>query len=195
MIPIPDRMKHLRVVRGIAVPYGVVIGTDGTVHFSINDEAVRRRSITDDLCAICGTKLFRGRWLVGGALAAFHEDGVFIDPPMHSECAHYALQVCPYLAAPRYAGEVGLKKAEAKRGTFPNKMVLVDNTMIPGRPAGDMFVALMTTGRIAIMDDSFKLKPKKPFHIIEYWRHGEQITKAEGDHIVAEAVRNFITPT
>src|SRR6478672_2277487 len=105
---IPERMLHLKIdERGYAIPWGVVVDDNGTAHFAINDHVVRRRSITEDLCGLCGHKLFRGRWFVGGSKSAFHEHGAFIDPPMHSECAHYALQVCPYLAAPRYTREIG----------------------------------------------------------------------------------------
>ena len=39
-------------------------------------------------------------------MSAFHPDGAYIDPPLHYECMRYAMQVCPYLAAPRYAGRV-----------------------------------------------------------------------------------------
>jgi len=190
MIPIPDRMKHLRTVRDIAVPYGVVIGNDGTPHFSINDERVRIQSIRRDLCAICGTKLFRGRWLVGGPLAAFHPDGAFVDPPMHHECSHYALCVCPYLAAPQYVREVGLTKVAAKRDTFPDKIIMVDTTMMPGRPFGDLFVALMTTSRLTVFQN-FNVKPKPPYQTVEYWRRGQQIDAAEGAQIVADALRNY----
>jgi hypothetical protein len=191
MIPIPPRMAHLRVERGMAVPYNVVIGKDGTVHFAINDERLRRLSIRRNVCSICGKTLFRGRWLVGGPLAAFHPDGAFIDPPMHSECAHYALQVCPYLAAPRYAGEVGLKKAAAHKANLPDQMIVVDSIMHPGRPAGDIFVALMTTRKITVFEATWNMKPKRPYDVVEYWRHGKQITKHEGERIVDEAVRNY----
>ena len=136
-VPIPARMAGLRRdARGYPVLYTVLVDLKGTPQFAINDERSRQHCIADDLCPICGQKLLRGRWFIGGPGSAFHPDGWFIDPPMHSECAHYALQVCPWLAAPKYAKrlEASRLKAEDSPG-----IVLIDPTMLPGRPP--VFVA------------------------------------------------------
>lgn len=192
VVAIPERMRHLKVDKhGYAIPYGVVVDKDGTVHFAINDEPTRIRSITDNLCSMCGTKLFRGRWLVGGALSAFHADGAFIDPPMHSECAHYALVVCPYLAAPRWTREVGIAKARARAAALATNMVLIDNTMMPGRPSGEMFIALMTTRKIDVIAENFNVKPRPPYQFVEYWRHGKRLSDDEGKQLVATAISEF----
>jgi hypothetical protein len=182
---IPERMSHLKTWRGMAVPYGIVWDKSGAPHFAINDEHIRLRSVRNNLCSVCGTKLFRGRWLVGGPLSAFHEHGAFIDPPMHSECAHYALQVCPYLAAPHYAREVGVKKANA--AAFDAQMVLVDNTMIPGRPMGDVFIALMFTGKMLVCEETYNVKPSRPYSQVEFWRHGERLPDDVGSQAVIDA--------
>ena len=100
MIPIPERMRHLKVYRGYAVPWGVLIDADGTPQFAINMEEARDLMIHADLCGICGKPLFRGRWFVGGPASALHPRGAYIDMPIHNECKDYALQACPYLAAP-----------------------------------------------------------------------------------------------
>jgi len=190
-IEIPDRMRHLKIdARGYPIPCMVLIDQNGLPHFSINNEQMRLRVIRRDLCSICGTKLFRGRWLVGGALSAFHPDGAFIDPPMHSECAHYALQVCPYLAAPRYAGEIGVTKAKAHADALTDNMVLIDHTMMPGRPLNDLFIALMTTRPIQIFD-TLNIKPKPPYNVVEYWRRGERLPDQEGKALVAQALEEF----
>jgi hypothetical protein len=102
-IPIPERMKHLGIDRrGYPIPWSVYRDPDGRPHFTIFNNVLRARGIRDDLCGICGTKLFRGRWFVGGPVSAFDPRGTYIDPPMHHECSSYALTVCPYLAAPNY---------------------------------------------------------------------------------------------
>lgn len=184
MIAIPDRMKHLNVdPRGYAIPYGVVVDKNGTAHFAINDNLIRERGIAKDLCGICGTKLFRGRWFVGGSKSAFHPHGCYIDPPMHSECAHYALQVCPYLAAPKYAREIGAAKAAAHKAALADQMVLVDPTMIPGRPEGDLFVALMTTGQTHDKESGY-LRPKRPYSRVEFWRHGKQLGDEDAERLL-----------
>jgi len=177
-IPIPARMSHLKVdPRGYAIPYGVVIDRDGTVHFAINDERVRISSIESNLCSLCGKPLLRGRWFVGGPLAAFHPYGAFIDPPMHYECSHYALQVCPYLAAPRYVKEIGKTKAEA--ADFGGGMaIMLDNTMQPGRPRDDLFIAINAIAQEML--ETGNVKPKHPYVTIEYWKHGKLIERLTG---------------
>lgn len=179
MIAIPERMKHLQVdPRGYAIPYGVVIDKSGVVHFAINDEHVRIHSIVNSLCSICGKPLLRGRWFVGGPLSAFHPRGAFIDPPMHDECAHYALKVCPYLAAPRYAKEIGKVKAKAAAKNLDTAMILVDNTMLPGRPRDDLFIAICA----ADLDvyENYNMKPKHPYITTEYWKHGQMLERLTG---------------
>jgi hypothetical protein len=170
-------MKHLKVdPRGYAIPYGVITDRDGTVHFAVNDEHIRLRSIKRDLCSLCGSPLLRGRWFVGGPLSAFHPHGAFIDPPMHYECSHYALQVCPYLAAPRYTKEVGPTKA--RRAALSDTMVLTDPNMIPGRPRDDLFIAICASGQHIF--ENGNTKPKHPYVTVEYWRHGRMIERLTG---------------
>jgi hypothetical protein len=185
MIGIPDRMKHLKVdKRGFPVPWIVQYDRDGQPHFAVNQEHLRVRCLTHDLCSVCGGKLLRGRWFVGGALSAFHANGAFIDPPMHYECSHFALQVCPYIALPRYTKEIGLKKAQAKITT----QLLIEHTMMPGRPHGDLFVAVMARNTLVSGNDN--CKPAEPFIRVEYWVHGKQLPDALGRVIVAEALAN-----
>lgn len=175
-IPIPERMKALPIDRrGFPIPWIVYRDLDGLPHFAINQEHLRHQCVNDDLCSICKGKLLRGRWWVGGALSAFHQHGAFIDPPMHNECAHYALQVCPYIAMPHYVREIGLAKAKTGRHGV---LVVADNTMMPGRPAGDVFVALMAT-RYTVFPN-LNTKPRLPYSRVEYWRHGVRIPDAEG---------------
>lgn len=189
--PIPDRMRHLPLdKRGYPIPVGVLIDKDGLPHFAVNVEGKRMEAIERDLCSICGTKLFRGRWYVGGVLSAFHEHGAFIDPPMHAECARFALQTCPYLSAPRYTKEIG--KEKVKRAKTDAAMILIDNTMIPGRPEDDIFVALMATGQMVF--ENLNMKPKLPYSRVEFWRHGLQIPDADGNAIVKRALENFKEP-
>jgi hypothetical protein len=186
MIPIPDRMKHLKVdPRGYPIPHGVVIDRDGKAHFAIADEIVRQRSIRQGLCGICGTKLFRGRWLIGGPLSAFASNGAFLDPPMHDECAHFALHTCPYLAVPRYAREIGAAKAKASDLQQDFVMNVAAEAEV-GRPSGDLFVALMTVDRIDLVMDGQYVKPRGEYRKIEFWRHGNRLSDAEGLGIIAE---------
>jgi len=181
-VPIPPRLAKLeRDRRGYPIPVGVLRDETGRPHFTINDEAKRQHHMRDGICPLCGDKLFRGRWFVGGPRAAFHELGAFIDPPMHAECARYALRVCPFLAAPRYGRRLDDKTLPAHDGT----LLLMEEECRDERPA--LFVAVMATGQSAIHFDNTVaaggmlgairfLQPKRPFSHVEFWRHGEHLS-------------------
>ena len=68
------RMAHLALDRrGFPIPPSVYIDTNGRPrHFTINDEPKRQALIATDRCPLCGGKLLRGRWFVGGPQSAFH---------------------------------------------------------------------------------------------------------------------------
>jgi hypothetical protein len=167
-VPIPSQMSHLkRDSRGYPIPDGLYIDQNGKAHFTINDDSKRLRHLRDRLCPICGRRLKSPYWFVGGPQSAFDPNGAYIDLPMHDECAHYALQVCPYLAAPNYSGRIDAK-------TLPKNapsMILIDQTMIPERP--EFFVAVRCK-RFVIIKGGRYVKPVRPYQQVEFWQHGKQ---------------------
>lgn len=171
MIDIPKRMRKLeRDRRGYPIPVAVFRDTLGKPHFQITDENKLAHLIKFDLCLLCGSKLKGKRWFVGGPRSAFSVLGAYSDPPMHDDCAHYALQVCPYLAAPTYTKR--LEDKTIKDGS----PTIVDERVVPERPV--VFVAIEVAshtvrGRLTI--------PHTPYSKIEYWLHGAQLTQAEGE--------------
>jgi hypothetical protein len=90
---------------------------------------------------------------------------------MHRQCAHYALMVCPYLAAPNYSRRIDSCTMSAEeRAKIP---VLIDNTMDRKRPA--LFVCAMAHRMTA-----------------EFWRHGERLMHEAGLFIARnELARKF----
>jgi hypothetical protein len=181
---IPERMRHLdRDKRGYPIFFGAYIDNDGTPFFTINDEMKRAAMIRDDLCSICGQKLFRGRWFVGGPMSAFHAQGAYIDMPMHDECLHYALKVCPYLAVPSWRNG-GLAEQHLKQ--VKAAIIAVDPTMIDDRPA--VFVAVMAIGQSMTGGNGLQnyVRPARPYRKVEYWRHGQRLDDAEGQLLVAQ---------
>lgn len=176
-VPIPYRMKHLPLdKRGYPIPVGVWRDSNGTPHFTINEESRRITNLYRHLCPICGMMLFRGCWFVGGPGSAFHKMGCYIDPPMHKECMDYALQVCPYLAAPYYSKRIDARLVPKKD---KEGRLFVDNTVDPNRPA--VFVAVMSvkTSVFKGQNGSLFVKPIRPYRSVEYWRYGKQITASE----------------
>jgi len=178
-VAIPDQMKHLPVDRrGYPIFFGALIGKDGTPFFTINDERKRAAMIDRDLCSVCGKKLFRFRWFAGGPASAFHERGCYIDMPMHDDCVHFALRICPYLAAPRYLRDIGERQADAAR-VKSDHFITIDPTMIPDRP--EVFIAVLARGQKMVRGDGYQdyVRPKRPYLKVEHWRHGRMLTADE----------------
>ena len=184
-VPIPERMRRLeRDRRGLPIPFLVVRDpTHGTPHFTINDSRKHFQCLSEDRCAVCGDHLHRGRWFVGGPLSAFHPNGAYVDTPTHDECCHYALQVCPYLAAPKYSGR--LDDATFDYQANPDVVMFLDPTMIPERPP--VFCAVMAVGQAVWRNGpSICVKPHMPYRKVEFWRHGRQIENDEGRQITMQ---------
>jgi hypothetical protein len=172
--------------RGYPVPWIVQRDLTGRPFFVINDVERVAAGARRKLCGICGTKLEREAWLVGGPGGAFHEHGAFIDGPMHKACATYALRVCPYIAG-RYTKRIDA--ALAKHGRWPAHMRwLEEASMIPEQPP---FFALARTRRVSFNRDEgkFRFIPERPWLAVEFWRQGVQITEADARALLAASDR------
>jgi hypothetical protein len=111
---------------------------------------------------------------------------------MHDECAHYALLVCPWLAAPKFSRLEA--KHVRKRGNVGERFVLIDHTQIPERPL--TFVAVMTIGnKVTAQGMSTNFVPNRPFRKTEFWRHGVQLPLEEGAKLAKEYIDSLPDPT
>jgi hypothetical protein len=127
MSDIPFRLsRRPRDARGFVIPFTQFIKPDGTADFRVMDDDHTRKAVRRRLCSLCGDQMRGDVWFVGGPKCV--DNGYFYDPPMHRECALYALQTCPHLARTKgkYApvpdriegaalmivGEMDTKKAE-----------------------------------------------------------------------------------
>lgn len=171
--------------RGYPVPHIVYRDEIGKAWFTINDDDKVMHCLKFDLCSICGQKLLRGRWLVGGPLSAFLPEGAYFDIPMHHECAAYALRVCPWLASPNYN-----KTIATKRLPMDTNRAFLDQTTMPGKP--DVFVAIMVTAvAIGIDGGSLLLKPQFPPLRTEFWKDGLLLSDVTGRAIADAAVAKY----
>jgi len=192
-VPIPKKMRGLgKDARGYPIPFVVLLDTDGAPHFAINDDRRIARCIGERRCAICGSRLPRLLWFVGGPASAFHVDGCYRDTAMHHECMRYALQVCPYLAAPKYLGRIdaaGLDPAKLPKGC---PALFLDPTLIPERPP--LFVAVASIGQKLIRRDEggFYLQPLRPYTAVEFWRHGKLLSEPEAQEAMIAAAQAAI---
>jgi hypothetical protein len=183
-VAIPPRMQHLqRDRRGYPIPVIVMWTADGRPLFAANDEGERQRMFQEDRCHVCGDKLLRGRWFVGGGVSTCAEHGLVLDGGMHEECAHYALKVCPYLAAPVYSGLVG--RSQVRNSDRAKVLIVETGTEQNTRP--ELFVALMAVAQeqshsrmLPGMPEDFVygVKPKPgSVRKVEVWRHGYQLDR------------------
>ncbi len=127
-VPIPFSLsKNDRDRRGLPIPFIVYRDTLGVPHFTVDDIGKLDTVLLNKLCGLCGQPLKLGQmWLIGGPASAFLEDGLFIEPPAHEECARYAIQVCPFIAASNYSRRI--RKAKTlKPGVLHDQAQIHDN--------------------------------------------------------------------
>jgi len=116
-IPIPEQLKDRPLWRGYVVTYVTFVGRDGVPDFKVIDEKKRRGCLQRGLCGLCGKPLDKVIVFIGGPKCV--EQRLFLDPPMHKDCALYAAQVCPYL-----------RDAEAEYSDAPARHLGKDDTVI-----------------------------------------------------------------
>lgn len=186
-VEIPPKMKLLpRDRRGYPIPWIVQRDLTGRAFFVMNDMVKSVACGRRNLCGICGKKLERDVWLIGGPGAAFHENGAYLDPPMHRACATYALKVCPYIGS-RYSKRVD--ESLLKFGKWdPRQKVITDELMIPQQPP--FFVMAKTAKATMSLDrledgGGMRFHPKRPWLAVEFWRHGQQLTEPEAREALA----------
>ena len=101
-VPMPAALaKRPRDVHGYPITFVTVV-ENGRPDFTTVDGRQVVSCIKGYLCGLCGTSLGVRREaqiaFIGGPSAI--EQLAFLDPPMHPECAAYAMEVCPHLATP-----------------------------------------------------------------------------------------------
>lgn len=184
-VPIPERMRDLpRDRRGFPIFVIALRDKAGDPVFTVNDQRVQHRCVLEDRCMICGTKLFRGRWLVGGPMSAFDPAGTYADGPMHHDCMTYAMKVCPYLATPNYTKDLAALSIPKMAG---EGVTTVEAGTLAGQPT--VFVAVMTTQTIDVNYNAAYVpyfKPRRPYTRIEYWRGGGLLTEPIAKPMIAE---------
>lgn len=179
-VPVPKRLRaRPRDNRGYPVPFVVLIDKTGTPQFTINDMDRAGRCLNKRLCGLCGKRLDGDVWFVGGSRCFTHQNGAFIDPPSHYECACYALQVCPFLAAPSYGKRIDIQKmTDASFGDVAEIAILMHDGMPEGQP--ERF-GLGHPGGFEFLWREQIFVPRD-WRYIEWWRHGEQVNAPDGGH-------------
>ena len=178
--------------RGYPVPVSAAVDRAGMPHFTITDPVERRRLAREDRCHLSGRKLLRGRWFIGGPLAAFHTHGAFLDGPMLDEASLFAVRTCPYIAAPNYSKRIDdltLRKS-------PDSGIVavsMHEESIAERP--ELFVRAMCVGQklVPSSEGDFLFYPKRPYRRVEFWRQGGLLDFRDGIRMAAETSRGELS--
>lgn len=92
----PRSLKRRPHFKGMPVPI-TVTWVNGHPDFTAIDWPAAHRLAAQRDCALCGDKMLGSRFaFIGGPAAT--EARVFVDGPMHEDCARYAIVVCPFVA-------------------------------------------------------------------------------------------------
>lgn len=103
---IPTRLaRRPRDERGFPIPYAQYVDEAGAPDFRVLDGARTAECLSSRRCGLCGEALGAHIFFIGGPASA--ASGLFYDPPMHRDCAFFAIATCPHLARSkgRYAKE------------------------------------------------------------------------------------------
>lgn len=178
-LPLPKRLRTRPCdKRGYPVPFIVLIDRSGQPQFTINDHRLASACITKKLCSLCGKRFEGGMWFVGGSRCFMHEHGAFIDPPMHYECAEYALRVCPFLAAPSYAKRLDDRKLKPENRPANMALVKVDH-MPPNQP--ERFGLGCTQAyRLVNPRPGERIFVVDRWDYVEWWRNGATVNAPDG---------------
>jgi len=170
--------------RGYPIPFIVFRDANKRPHFTINDQRRVVHVIRKKLCGLCGEKLKDGAWFVGGSDCFTSPLGAFIDPPMHEDCAKYALQVCPFLAAPSYSKRIDDRTITPGAVPLGTAIVATDDGQMPARQP-----PLFGLGQCAAYEavptgpGQFILRPVaiagQSWMQLEFWKDGERVEGPE----------------
>jgi hypothetical protein len=166
MTDIPFRLSRRPLdARGFVIPFTQFIKPDGTPDFRVMDDDRTSKALRRRLCSLCGEPMRKDVWFIGGPKCVAY--GYFYDPPMHRECALYALQTCPHLA-----------RAKGKYAPVPDRIegaALVIQGEMDDQKA-EWFGLMRSTGYTSSRTDTGMLliKAHMPWLSVEHWREGHR---------------------
>lgn len=170
--PPPGLARRPRDRRGYPITFITWINPEtGVPDFRVTDAERLAMVLRRRLCGLCGVPLGGNVFFIGGPLSV--ESGAFTDPPMHRECARYALRVCPFLAVPK--GRYSDPAIVAKK--VPSAIRLeCDEAVVAGKPTR---FALLHTKRYRFEGNGrsgFRMFAALPWLDVQWWKDGEPET-------------------
>lgn len=188
-VDIPESIAALeRDARGYPVPFIVLHDAEGKPMFAANDANKVALCHQDKLCHICGQELEPNPWFVGGpgSFLLNQDRCVYFDGPMHRECLHFALRVCPHLAQ-LMSGTIG----DAVIARLRRQGIHAWNTtVVPGVPQIFIAVQAWKYERKTTFQGTY-FHVQKPTLKVEYWQRGEMMPRQEGEKLAKRAAREL----
>ena len=189
-VPIPPLLaKRKRDRRGYPIPYITYIDRHKKPQFTVNNGKMVKRCILHNRCGLCGEKMPETVWFVGGPGAALHDSGAFIDPPMHKECATYALQVCPFIAFKPYKGEKDTYVLDGiQQNGLEGTVIKVDEQAeaMKGKPS--VFCLVGTTKFRNMGDYNAPRLVRGELVDIEFWKDGKRLSPVKDEELILELI-------
>ncbi|GLH30150.1 hypothetical protein WSS15_28000 [Acetobacter pasteurianus] len=171
-VPIPSRMLNLRRLNsGLPIPKFATWEGDKP-NLTVMNRDFFGTALRNKLCWICGQKMGRFASFVGGPKSTASK--CFVEPPMHRDCAEFAMQVCPYLVTGNNERKNKLTPLEEKQhrsaGTDP------DNPIIFG-------MSISNDWHFISGENCFFLKNVAE---VIWWKHGKLASSKEAEKAVLE---------
>lgn len=146
--PVPVRLAHRPTVGGLVQPWVNVVLADGGVDFRQTRGTCWRDAWTKRLCQVDGQPHGPLVVFLGGP-NQIAEGGHFDEPPLHPECALYAMKACPMISGRMSHYRAGPSVSDGHRGQtcadpgcncgglIASEQVLNDDGSVTVRPAED----------------------------------------------------------
>lgn len=124
-VPIPKRLQERPRWRGLPIPFIAFIGSNDEPDFRIIDQEKRMYVVIKRLCQLCGDKLGKYIFFVGGPNVAKYNQ--YFEPPLHLDCLIYAMQVCPFIVG-KIVDHADIPKVQAKHAHEEGLVISADET-------------------------------------------------------------------
>lgn len=150
----PARFAGLELYNGWPIPVTVNV-VDGVPDFRVVDLAALGACLRNRLCSVCGSPLDYWIVFVGGPESI--KSRVFLDGPMHEECARWSMANCPFLV-----GKVGYSDESKRPPRLEDDAVAIVDDTIHDRPdrmgmgVTRNYRAFGSNGRLFIQASPFK---------------------------------------
>jgi hypothetical protein len=164
---VPNRLRHLPILRGYPVPWFVCQQDDGSYDFRVADGRKLREALERHRCWICGGQLPTVKAFTIGPMCAVNRTTA--EPPAHRGCAEWAAIACPFL---------NQQQSRRRRNDMPEGTSMPAGEMIE-RQTGATLVWVATS--YELFDDgrgSVLIRMGEPM-ATQWYAHGRAATREE----------------